>query len=53
MSALIRSTMNLSNIETTDIYFTNNIHNSYKAIIIMSIIQMLIIILIIVYRIDR
>ncbi len=55
MSALIQSTMKLSEpYNSTDINFTTtNTHNNYNAVIIMSIIQISIILLILVYRIDR
>jgi hypothetical protein len=54
MSALIQSTMKLSEpYNSTEIYFTPNTHNNYNAILVMSIIQISIIIIILVYRIDR
>lgn len=54
MSALIQSTMKLSeSYNLTEIDFTTNTHNNYNAILIMSIIQISIIILIIIYRRDR
>jgi hypothetical protein len=49
----MKSSMKLFPNNSTEIDFTTNTHDNYSAIIIMSIIQIAIIILLIVYRIDR